>query len=123
MQVEIRHLDIGSVTKVCFVLYAMLGVVIGIVYLVAALVLSSLMDYGDALENARLLRVAATGLGILLIPLLGLLYGCLGALIGLVFAAIYNLVSKTMGGIKLSLTGEVVGPETTWHVKNTEVRL
>jgi ABC-type multidrug transport system fused ATPase/permease subunit len=122
MQVEIKHLDIVSVLKVCFVLYAILGIVVGLIYVFAALILGSFLDYGDVLGEGGLLRIAATGFGILLIPLLALVYGCLGALGGLIFALIYNLISKALGGIKVSLTGETA-ETATGGAGGTEVRL
>ena len=123
MQVEIKRLDIVSVVKVCFVLYAVIGVIAGLVYAIVALVLGSFLDHSQVFEGSRLMPLAATGLGILMIPLLALIYGCLGALGGLIFAVVYNLISRAVGGVKVSLWGEVAGPGSSVQPNEQEVRL
>jgi hypothetical protein len=109
MHVEIKHVDITSVVKVCFVIYAILGMVIGLVYVLIALIFTSLLDFGSAFEGSGLLRIAATGIGILLVPLFALFYGLIGALAGLIGAAVYNLVAKALGGVKLTLEADLRG--------------
>ena len=106
MQVEIKHVDIVSVTKICFVLYAILGLIIGVIYVFMALLLGGLLDYASAQEDMGLLRVAATGFGFLLVPLLALFYGCVGAVGGLLFGLFYNVVSKAIGGIRVVASGD-----------------
>ena len=108
MQIEIRHVDVLSITKICFVLYSILGLIIGVIYVFMALVLGSFLNYASAQEDLGLFRVAATGLGFLLVPLLALFYGCIGAVAGLLFGVFYNLVSKAIGGVKLVASGDDV---------------
>jgi uncharacterized membrane protein YagU involved in acid resistance len=108
MHIEIKRFDIASVVKIFFVIYAILGMVIGLVYVLVALVFSSVLDFAGAFEGTTLLRVAATGVGILLVPLFALLYGLVGALAGLVGSVVYNLVSKALGGVKLTLEADGV---------------
>jgi hypothetical protein len=109
MEVEIKHLDVGSVVKIAFVLYAILGLIIGIVYLIVAVVFSGFLDLGYGARDSWLLRTAATGFGILLVPLLALLYGFLGAIGGLIFSLLYNVISRTVGGVRVGLKGETLG--------------
>jgi hypothetical protein len=109
MHIEIKRFDVVSVVKILFVIYAILGMVIGLVYVLIALVFSSVLDFSSAFEGAPLLRVAATGIGILLVPLFALFYGVIGALAGLVGTAVYNLVSKALGGVKLTLEADGIG--------------
>jgi len=106
MQVEIKQVDVISITKICFVLYAILGLVIGVIYVFMALLLGSFLDYAVAQEDIGLLRVAATGFGFLLVPLLALFYGCVGAIGGLFFGLFYNVISKAIGGIRLVASGD-----------------
>ena len=56
-------------------------------------------------------------------PLLALVYGCIGAVAGLIVSAVYNLIAKVIGGVKLTLSGDPSGPGTPWENKGTEVRL
>jgi len=123
MRIEIRRFDVASVAKICFVLYAILGMLIGLVYVLIALVFSSVLDFASALEGTALLRVAATGVGILLVPLFALFYGVIGGLAGLVGAVVYNLVSKAIGGVKLTLETEGTNGPATGLNNQAEMRL
>jgi hypothetical protein len=107
MEVEIRGLNVGSVVKVAFVIYAVVGLLAGIVYLIAAVVFSGLFDHGFGAGGTWIGRTAAAGLGILMIPLLALLYGFIGALGGLIFALLYNVICRAIGGVKVRLSGGV----------------
>ena len=109
MEVEIKHLDVGSVVKVAFVLYVVIGIVVGLVYLVMTVMLGGLFNLGYGPHDAWMGRTVATGLGILMVPFLALLYGCLGAIGGLVFALLYNAIARTIGGVKIRFKGEISG--------------
>jgi hypothetical protein len=113
MEIEIKRVDIASITKICFVLYSILGLIIGVIYVFMALVLGSALDYAAAPDDLGLLRVAATGVGLLLVPLLALFYGCIGAIAGMLFGIFYNLVARAIGGVKLSVSGNEVLPAST----------
>ncbi|HVP57224.1 MAG TPA: DUF3566 domain-containing protein [bacterium] len=106
MRVQIKRFDITSVVKISFVIYAILGMVVGLIYVLVAVLFGSLLDLSDAFQGTELFRIAATGIGILLVPLFGVLYGVIGALGGLLGAAVYNLISKALGGVKLDLEME-----------------
>ncbi len=109
MEVEIRRLDVGSIVKVAFVIYVAIGIVVGVIYVLMAVVLGGLLDYGYGPPEAWMGRTIATGLGVLMIPFLALLYGCLGAVGGLIFALLYNVIAKTIGGVKVRFRGEIPG--------------
>jgi hypothetical protein len=114
MQVEIKQVDVISITKILFVLYAILGLIIGVIYVFMALMLGSFLDYASAEEDLGLLRIAASGFGLLLVPLLALFYGCIGAIGGLLFGLFYNVISKAIGGIRLVVSGDdACSPETS----------
>jgi hypothetical protein len=116
MEVEIKHLDVGSVVKVAFILYLVLGLVVGIIYMIAMVLFSGLLHAGYGAGAPFIGRSIAMGLGFLLIPLVALLYGLLGALGGLVFSVLYNLISRTIGGVKVRLKGEIPGAGTAGNV-------
>jgi hypothetical protein len=100
---EIKSFDVGSVVKIAFIIYAALGLIVGVVYVIVAFALAGLMEYAGGLGDTGVMRLAATGLGIFLIPVVALLYGCAGALAGLVVALIYNLVAKAVGGVRMTV--------------------
>ncbi len=103
MKIEIRQVDVISITKIAFILYSILGLVIGFIYVFLAMMLGSFLDYA-AQEDIGLLRVAATGFGLLLIPLLALFYGCVGAIAGLLFGLFYNVIARAIGGVGLTVS-------------------
>ena len=123
MRVEIKRVDVGSLVKICFVVYAILGLIVGLVYVIVALAASSLLDLAGATEGTALLRIAATGAGILLVPLFALFYGIVGALAGLIGGVVYNLVSKALGGLRLSLEVEGTNAADPGSINQAEMRL
>jgi hypothetical protein len=123
MRVEIKRIDVASLVKICFVIYAILGMIVGFVYVVFALVFSSFLDLAGASEGTALLKVAATGAGILLVPLFALFYGIFGSLAGLVGAVVYNLVSKALGGLRLTLEAEGTEAAAPGSINQVDMRL
>ena len=103
MKVEIRQVDVVSITKIAFILYSILGLIIGVIYVFVAMMLGSFLDYA-AQEDIGLMKVAATGFGVLLIPLLALFYGCVGAIAGLLFGLFYNVTARAIGGVGLTVS-------------------
>jgi hypothetical protein len=104
VQVEIEHLDVASVVKISFLIYAAIGLAVGVVYVLVMLVLGGIV--GDEVLGGGALGLAATGLGLLLVPVLALVYGLIGAVGGAVFAVVYNALAKAIGGVKVTLKGE-----------------
>jgi len=123
MQVEIKHVDVGSVVKISFVIYAIVGLIVGIIYAFVTVFLGNVLDLGEALGNSNLFRYAAGGLGILLIPIFALFYGCFGAVIGAIVSAAYNLIARAVGGVRITLKGEEIASEAGGPGQQSDVRL
>ncbi len=87
-----------SVAKVAFVLYALIGLIIGAIVAVASLIGATL---GLGQHDGSALFGAIFGVGA--IVLLPILYGVIGTIGALVMAGIYNLAAGLMGGIELTL--------------------
>jgi hypothetical protein len=124
MKVEIKRLDLVSVIKVCFVMYAILGILVGFIFFLGTLVTGAFMGHSPELGYGGFSRMAATGFGVLLIPVFALIYGCIGAFVGLIVSLVYNIVTKVIGGIRLTLEAETPpeGPALAAD-KGMEVRL
>jgi hypothetical protein len=87
-----------SVAKVAFVLYAVLGLIIGGVIACAALLGAT---FGPHTGDGSAVFGVIFGAGaVIFMPLLYGGFGALGALIG---SAIYNLVAGFVGGIEVTL--------------------
>jgi hypothetical protein len=108
VQVEIEHLDVSSVVKISFLIYAVMGVVVGVVYVFIVLLVGGIVG-DEALGGSGVFGLAATGLGLLLVPILALVYGLIGAIGGVILAVVYNILARTIGGVKIALKGEVAG--------------
>src|SRR5215208_5839918 len=96
--VEIRKLGVGSVAKVLGLLYALIGLIIGLF-----VALASLLGVLGAAANSNLgpaelgMGIGGGIVGIIVLPIL---YGIAGVLSGLIVALLYNLVASLVGGIK-----------------------
>lgn len=89
---EIKRMDVLSVGKIYAITMAIIGFIGGIII---ALV-------GSAATFGRPGMLGA-GFGVASIIIFPILYGILGFIIGIIGAAIYNLVAGWVGGIKIDL--------------------
>lgn len=106
---ELRKIDIWSLFKVAFVLYATLGLVAGLFYGLTFMVLGQLGGLlgGEDIPGLGFL----TGIvGVLAIPVLAVLYGVLGSIVMAVGGALYNLATRWVGGVKVDI--DVTEPAT-----------
>jgi hypothetical protein len=123
MQVEIKQLDIVSVVKVCFVIYAVIGIIVGLVFFIVTAFTGAIMGQHPEFGPGGLSRIAVSGLGILLVPLFAVMYGCIGAVAGLIVSLVYNIISKVFGGIRLTLVKDTITGAEPVDDKGMEVRL
>ncbi len=86
-----------SVAKVAFVLYGMIGLIIGVIVALASL-LGATMGLAGGDKSAVFSAVFGVG-AVIIMPLF---YGGFGALGALISAAIYNVVAGFVGGIELT---------------------
>ena len=84
-----------SVAKIAGTIYALLGLLFGAVVSVAALV-GAFAGGGEAPLLGALFGVGA-------VVLLPIFYGCLGFVMSLVMAVLYNAVSGFVGGVEVDL--------------------
>lgn len=96
---EIRKLGALSAAKVLGTLYAIFGLLFGL-FFALMLLLGTLLGASGSEQFGQALGFGIGGgvVGIILMPLF---YGAVGAIAGLVSAAIYNLVARMVGGIKI----------------------
>ena len=93
---RITHIGPVSVAKVAFVLYGVLGLIFGAFFAAVSLLGAGL---GAAHGEESALLGAAFGVGAVI--LLPLLYGGLGAVMGLFMAWLYNIVAGFVGGVEV----------------------
>jgi hypothetical protein len=88
-----------SVAKVAGMLYAITGLFFGAIISLVALA-------GGMAANSEAPGSAAIGMifGVGAVVLLPIFYGCLGFVITLLMAALYNLVARTVGGVQVDMS-------------------
>ena len=109
MVTRLRHIAIVQFALVAAVLYAMIGVLIGLAWW---LVIGPIMIAGMKASTMPTAGMGAlTGIGFFAIIFFPIMYGFIGFIAGLLYAALYNLAARWTGGFELTLVQ--VTPVTT----------
>jgi hypothetical protein len=108
--IEIKGIDLWSLFKVSFLLYAVLGLILGILYGILMLVAGGLQSafLGDEWPRFGLLGGI---LGIVLIPLMAVLYGVIGSVFATIGGAVFNLIAGFAGGIRFHTDDGTATPQ------------
>lgn len=123
MKAEIKHIDILTAVKICFFIYALIGLVVGLIVMFFTIAASGFADYGAGMGYWGISRWARAGIGVLMVPLFAVVYGCLGAIGALIVTLVYNVTASIIGGIKVTLSSERPGSGMHQGSSETEVRL
>jgi hypothetical protein len=91
----------GSAFKVGGVVYALLGLIVGICVALFSMVAGSLT--GMMGPDAPTARMMGFGMGFSAILIFPIMYGIVGGIGGAIGAAIYNLVAGWVGGIEVDI--------------------
>ena len=97
---ELKRVDIGSLFKVAFVLYAVLGLVAG---LMAAMVFMMMGSLGELFADEHIPGFGMlTGVaGMILVPVLSMFYGIMGSIVVTIVGLLYNFAAGRVGGLKI----------------------
>ena len=103
--VEIRRVGVLSLALMLGLLYAALGLIIGL-FAACAMLLS----VGLVASAADDLGIGGGGaiIGLLYAVCFPILYGVIGFVTGAIVAVLYNIIAGIAGGIKIELTGAEV---------------
>jgi hypothetical protein len=93
----VRRVGPLSVAKVTGVIYALLGAIFGTIFALAAIAGSFAAADQEATFLGPIFGVGA-------IVFLPLLYGCMGFVVTLIMAWLYNAVAGLVGGIEVDIT-------------------
>ena len=99
---EVRRIDLWTLFKVSFFVYALMGLIGGLFYLFIMLLASTI---GTAIIEEELPSFGLLGgaLGIILMPVFGFLNGAIGAVATTIGGALVNLIMKAGGGVKFDV--------------------
>ena len=107
---ELKRVEVGSLFKVAFLLYAVLGLVVGLFVGMAVWMMGSLASvFGD--DHMPFMHMLTGAAGFIAIPVMAMCYGVIGSIVVSIIGLLYNFAASKMGGIKLEFeTGEVPPP-------------
>jgi hypothetical protein len=106
--IEVKRIDLFTLFKVSFFVYAVLGLIGGFFYLFFMMLASGI---GGAFIDEEFPNLGMLGgvLGIVLMPVLAFVYGAVGSVMATICGAIINLIMKATGGMKFDVTVTEVG--------------
>jgi hypothetical protein len=96
----IRKIGVGSVAKVCGVLYAVFGFIAGALFALIALAGAGI---GAAAADDPSAAWLAPIFGVGAVIIMPICYGILGAIFGALGAVLYNVVAGIVGGLELEV--------------------
>jgi hypothetical protein len=100
IQFEIKRIDLWSLFKIAFILYAVIGVLVGFCMLFFSLVMQGIGSsymYDNEFPGMGMLGGIV---GIVMIPFLAFLYGVIGSVFVTIGAWIFNIVCGMSGGLR-----------------------
>ncbi len=97
----IKRIDVGSAFKVGLVVYAFLGLFIGLIVAGLSLIAGSL----GSLASGGIVgpRAFGAGFGFASIIIFPILYGVIGGVVLSIVAALYNLAAGWVGGLQVDV--------------------
>jgi hypothetical protein len=96
----IKRVSPMSVAKVSFVLYAVIGLIIGGFFALFGAAMGSLASLGGE-QHTSMFPAAFFGVGAVII--LPIVYGVMAAIFGAIGAFVYNIVAGWVGGIEIEV--------------------
>jgi len=98
----VKRIAPGSAFKVGMVVYAFLGLIVGICFALFSMVAGSLGGLaGGGVPGAR---AFGFGFGLGSIIIFPILYGIIGGISGAIGAAVYNLAAGWVGGLEVDIS-------------------
>lgn len=105
MTLEIKRLDVWSCVKVGFILFGILGLIIGIFYALMIGFITSLMGPLGGSEIEPLAGLFSGALGIFMAFFMAIFYAVMGAVATAITVWLYNVCARWVGGIMVNLEG------------------
>ena len=107
---QIRRVNVWSLMKVTFVIFAVLGLIVGLFYAIFFAFMGQMMELGGPSELSRMSGLFSGIMGIFVGLFLAIFYAVFGSLMTAFFAGLYNLLARGFGGIELHLETQEAPP-------------
>ena len=98
--VQIKRIDLWSLFKIAFFLYAGLGLVAGLIFATVGMFAAGLGDMLGEVDEDFDFGFVGGIVSIFLMPVFAVLYGAMGSVMITVVGFLFNLTSRIVGGIK-----------------------
>lgn len=99
----VKHVGPLSVGKICFAMYALIGLLAGLFIASFGFLWSSRVASSSP-DNTWPFAMLGSFMGIGAIILFPIFYGVIGFIGGVILAAFYNVVARMMGGIEVEIS-------------------
>jgi hypothetical protein len=99
-KLEIKRIELFSLFKIAFFIYALIGLVAGLFYgffLLAA----TFLEHAFIEDGFPEFGVLGGVLGLILIPVIALFYGAIGSVFVTIVGFLYNVFAGFVGGVRL----------------------
>jgi Na+/melibiose symporter-like transporter len=107
---QIRRVNVWSLMKVAFVIFGILGVIVGIFYAIFFALMGQMLELGGPSEFSRMTGLFGGIMGVFAGLFLAIFYAVIGSLMTAFFAGLYNLLARGFGGIELHLEPQEAPP-------------
>ncbi len=128
MNFELKRVDVWSLVKVTFFLYAVIGLLVGLFYTLIFTLIGGMAGFLSGAGEAGLwgegrafpmMGLFSGFVGFFMSFVMALFYAVFGSIGTAIFAGLYNLLAKWLGGVKLSLSEEVHPTEPPTEEEST----
>jgi len=103
MTKQLRTIGPLSCAKVAAILYALIGLIFGAFVSLLSLLGAFGSGFGDQAAGQPGGALIGLIFGVGAIVVLPVVYGCMGAISGIIMAGAYNLIARAVGGIELEI--------------------
>lgn len=100
---QIKKINAWSVMKISFVIFAVLGLIVGLFYAIFFAFVGQMMDFAGPGEFGRMSGFFSGIMGFFVAIFLAIFYAVFGSLMTALFAGLYNLLARGLGGIEIQL--------------------
>ena len=104
---ELKRVDVWSLVKIVFFLYAIIGLLLGLFYTLIFTLVGGMAGFLGGEEAFPLMGLFSGFVGFFMSFVLAILYAVFGSIVTAILTGLYNLLAKWMGGVRLSLAEEL----------------
>ena len=106
MSLELKKIDVWSCVKISFILFGLLGLIIGIFYAIFFSLLGGMFDTFGMGEFGSFSGFFSGVFGIFMVFFMALFYAVIGSIFTIICVWLYNVIARASGGIRFDFEGD-----------------